>query len=268
MKYKEPKTVKEQIEHLKTDKRIIFNDVSEHDAEHILEKCGYINVITPFKYVFAKKSGGIIVKENDKHVYEKDIEFKEYYDRYMQERNLYPDLYNAISRFETIFNAVVSQKVANYYSLNSEKAFDDFIQKLQLNLIISKYITVSAKNHMREEINSFKSKLLQYGSVFVFLDRLSLNSIITIYKTSDLRLKKEIFLTLGKLDSLLGYSDIPTFDDFLTRLVPIRNYVYHNNSLEVLYRYYSIEKNILRNDTDRKKYKNIVKKLVQTKKTA
>lgn len=268
MKYKEPKTVKEQIEYLKAEKRVVFNDITEEEAEIILEKYGYINVITPFKHVFAKKDKGMVVKEDDKHVYENDTEFKSYFDRYEEERKLYPTLFTVISAFETVFNAIVSQKVAKYYSLDSEKNFDEFIQKLKLNLLADDNITNHAKIHMMEEISGFKTKLMLYGSIYIFLDRLSLNSIITIYKTSDSKLKNEIFKLLINHDATLGYYDMPTFDEFLTRIVPIRNYVYHNNSLEVLYRYLNIEKNTLRNDTDKKKYKNIVKKLTKTKKTA
>lgn len=97
---------------------------------------------------------------------------------------------------------------------------------------------------------------------------MSLNSIITPYKTIDDTLERNIFKILVELDFALGYTDLATFDEFLIRLVPIRNYVYHkNNSLEVLYRYFNIEKNILPTDSDRGKYMNIVKKLQETKKT-
>lgn len=55
MKFKEPKTINEQIEYLKSDKRVVFNDISESEAKEIPAKYGYINLITPFKHHFAKK---------------------------------------------------------------------------------------------------------------------------------------------------------------------------------------------------------------------
>ncbi len=268
MKYKEPKTIKEQIKYLKDEKRVVFNIISEEEAEAILEKYGYINVITPFKHIFAKKSKGEVIKMDNKHVYENDIEFKFYFDKYEEERKMYPVLFDVISTFETTFNAIVSQKIAKYYSIDSKKAFDAFTDKLILNLVANEDITHQAKKHMMEEISDFKTKLERYGSIYIFLDRLSLNSIITIYKSSDPIVKNDIFKTLIHHEATLEYYDMPTFDDFLTRLVRIRNYVYHNNSLEILYRYFNIKKNSLRTDTDRRRYKNIVKKLVKTNKTA
>ena len=138
---------------------------------------------------------------------------------------------------------------------------------MKINLLADQNITNVAKNHMNREIDDLENKLKQYGSIFICLDRLSLNLIITIYKSCNPNLKKEIFNELYNLNNTLGYSDMPTFDDFLIRIVPIRNYVYHNNSLEVLYRYLNIERNTLRSDADKRKYKNIVKKLIGTKKT-
>lgn len=179
MDVKEPKTIEEQIEYLKEDKRVVFNDISEEDARIILEKYGYINVISPFKYHFAKKEKGRIIKIGNKHCYERNVDFNEYTEKYQSERLIYPTLYESISKFEVTFNAVVSHHIVNYYKINSEEAFDEF----------------------------------------------------------------------------------------LTRLVPIRNCIYHNNSLEILYRYLNIEKKSLRTDSDKRKYKNIVKRLQETKKT-
>ena len=106
MDYKKPLTVDEQIEYLKKNKRIVFNNISEKDAKEILLKFGYINVISPFKYIFADKVKGIPVKINNRHVYGRDVDFKEYFDLYNKERGKYPKLYRTISNFEVRFNAI------------------------------------------------------------------------------------------------------------------------------------------------------------------
>lgn len=41
MKFKEPKTIDEQIEYLKQDKRIVFNDISINEAKNVLTKYGF-----------------------------------------------------------------------------------------------------------------------------------------------------------------------------------------------------------------------------------
>ena len=48
--YKPSKTVKEQVEYLESNKRVVFNEISKKEAEEILFKYGYINVITPYKH--------------------------------------------------------------------------------------------------------------------------------------------------------------------------------------------------------------------------
>ena len=53
--YKPSKTVKEQVEYLESNKRVVFNEISKKEAEEILFKYGYINVITPYSIDLQKK---------------------------------------------------------------------------------------------------------------------------------------------------------------------------------------------------------------------
>lgn len=52
--YKPAKNAQEQIEYLKTNKKITFNSTHEQQARDILFKYNYINVITPYKHHFSK----------------------------------------------------------------------------------------------------------------------------------------------------------------------------------------------------------------------
>lgn len=45
-------TVQEQIDYLKTNKRVTFNEINEDTAKKILLKYNYVNVITPFQKKF------------------------------------------------------------------------------------------------------------------------------------------------------------------------------------------------------------------------
>ena len=262
MKFKEPKTVKEQIDYLKKEKRVVFNTITEEEATVILEKYGYINVITPFKHRFAKKEKGKIVKHEGKHVYERDIDFSEYFSLYKAERKTYKDLYSGISKFEITFNSVVSNYIAKEYSLKSESSFDAFIFDLLSNISVQLVNKPNATKRAVETVNSLKPQLEKYGSVFILLDHCMLNSIITIYKYCKPTIKKDIFNKLLSLNCTLGYTDEETFDDALSRLVSVRNYVFHHDSLTVLLRYYDIKENILRGHTDKKKYKTLLRRLL------
>lgn len=87
--YKPAKTLDEQIQYLKENKRVCFNVIDEKSAKDILFKYNYINIITPFKHHFAKLSNKKeVIKENGHHVYENNIEFSEYYELYKNERKI------------------------------------------------------------------------------------------------------------------------------------------------------------------------------------
>ena len=195
MKFKEPKTITEQIDYLKKEKRVKFDEITEAEAANILEKYGYINVITPFKHRFAKKENGKVIKLDGKHVYDRDIDFSEYFNLYKNERKTYSNLYSGISNFEITFNAVVSNIIAKEYNLNSESSFDLFISDLKSNLSSNNIMNVAAKKRADETIDSLKSQLEKYGSVFILLDHCMLNTIITIYKNCSPQIKKHIFET-------------------------------------------------------------------------
>lgn len=72
--YKPAKTLDEQIQYLKENKRVCFNVIDEKSAKDILFKYNYINIITPFKHHFAKLSNKKeVIKENGHHVYENNM---------------------------------------------------------------------------------------------------------------------------------------------------------------------------------------------------
>jgi len=261
MDYKKPLTIDEQIEYLKKNKRIVFNQISEDEAKTILLKYGYINVISPFKYIFADKKNGIPVKVNGRHIYSRDVEFKEYYDNYLQERKQYERLYLNISKFEVKFNSIVTHELMLYYNINSDVQFNKFVNTIISNVHASSY-RLSVQTHMINELNCFSSKMKNYESIYIFMDRLSLGSTITLFRCCDLRIRKQIFSDLLKNDATVKYTDFSTFDDFLFRVVPIRNCVFHNNSLTILKRYFDIKNKLLRTRSDQRKYSNIIKRLL------
>lgn len=261
MEYKKPLSITEQIEYLKNNKRIIFNEIDEYEAGDILSKYGYINVISPFKYVFCEKKNGIPIKVNGNHIYNRDVDFSEYYNKYLEERNKYKTLYKNISKFEVKFNSIVTHNIIMFYDINSTEKFNEFVQIIKSNIQLSKY-KQTVKDHMVEEISKFEENMEKYESVYIFMDRLSLGTTITLFRCCDNHLRKTIFNNLLKYNATVGYKDFDTFDDFLFRIVSIRNCISHNNSLTVLTRYYDIKEKLLRKDSDRRKYKNIIKRLL------
>jgi len=114
---------------------------------------------------------------------------------------------------------------------------------------------------MDDEIDGLVEDMNRYDDIYIFMDRLSLSEAITIYRCIDRKLRSKVYKYLQTHDGVLGYLTFESFDEFLTRIVSIRNYVCHFNSLEVLKMYVHIQSKTLRTDSDRKTYSKIIKKL-------
>lgn len=268
IKYKKPLSIEEQVDYLEKNKRVVYNECDKEQAKKILLRYNYINVITPYKHRFAlKNKKGITIRDdNNNHIYEHDVDFNEYYNCYRNERNNYPTIYKNIMKFETTFNAVLSYGTIYYYNISSEETFLDFINDLHNNLSIlesQRTYKQSVINHMNNEIDKLIEDINRYASVYILMDRISLSTAITIFRCCNIQLRKLIFQTLLQLNSTVGYKTFESFDDFLTRLPSVRNFVCHFNSLEVLVNYLYIPTKTLRTPTDRKKYLNIIRKLSQ-----
>lgn len=195
MNYKTPLELEEQIEYLKSTKRVVFNRISQEEAKTILAKYGYINVITPFKYKFAlrDKDGNAIKDQNGNHQYIRDVDFGEYYDQYIRERKDYKQIYHNISAFETTFNAVVSHNVINFHNINSDDSFDTYKTTAVTNICNSKYKT-PVQDHMIAELEEIGDNIKKYKSVFIAFDRLSLNQTITVFRSCDPLLQKRYLI--------------------------------------------------------------------------
>ncbi len=85
--YKIAKTISEQIEYLNKNKRVQFNCMDKDTAKDKLLEYNYIHIITPFKHKFAKlNENKEVEKVNGNHVYERDVDFNEYYSLFRDEK--------------------------------------------------------------------------------------------------------------------------------------------------------------------------------------
>ena len=238
MKFKKPLTIDEQIDYLKNNKMVKYDEINMEEAKKILYLHNYINVINPYKYYFCEKSKfGIPLKNSQgKYVYNKETEFSEYYKRYAEERSHYPLIYHSLLEFETSFNSVLSLETILYYDIENSNKFKRFIEKLLENLNM-KQLKKNVKSNMENSIRRFEDELEKYENIYVFFDRLSLNESITIFMCCDEILMKKIFGVLLENFATLNYEDLPTFLSILPIIVKIRNCICHGNSLEIMCRY-------------------------------
>lgn len=262
-KYKKPLTIEQQVDYLEKSKRVVYKEISKEESGEFLYTHNYINVISPFKYHFAKKDdkGNVIKNKSHCHIYESEVDFVQYMNRYCNERTLYPSLYTALSIFESTFNSILSYEVINHYDLRNEKNIELFIQELMQNTLNLRSVSFSEKQHMLRTINSFPNSIDKYDSVFIFFDRLSFSELATIYKSINNKISYKIFESMTSELLNLGYTKKRDFDNSLTTLIQIRNCIMHSNSLTILIRYYNVKKKLLRTAKDKKRYTKIIDQL-------
>lgn len=260
MEYKPPLTIDQQIDHLKKDKRVVFNEISEAEAKDILARFGYINVITPFKYLFARREGEMVVKDsNGHHIYPREVEFKEYFDAFETERIDYSKIYCNIMKFEQTFNSAIAYECIHYYDLHNTEQFGVFIHNMQNN-IKTRYSGGKCKQ-MLDNVSHYRSKINDFDSIYIFMDRLTFNEEVTIFDSIDNQVQQKIFTKLLSENSTLGQTRLTDFKKMLPKLVRIRNYVFHGNSLTVLVRYHNVKEKKFRDKPTRQSFRKLIKKL-------
>lgn len=261
--YKKPLTIEEQIENLAQNKRVVYHKITKDEAKKALLLNNYINIISPFKYIFAKKDDHKIpIKENNKHVYEKDVDFYEYQNEYNKERSKYVVLFDKISSFEKSFNSIISNIVLVNFDIKDSNNFNRFVDYLKESINNKNEYRRVEKQHMFKEVNCFVDKIKKYNSPYIFFDRLTLSETITIYRLLEYKIQHSTFKLLKSLNCTMGYPNMAQFDEALSRLVQVRNCVYHNNSLTILLRYYKVKTKCLRKSTDTKKFKTLIRHLL------
>lgn len=256
--FKQPKSLDEMIIYLKENKNVEFNEITESVAKEILYRCNYINIITPFKFKFCKKVNGKIIKDdNGNHIYEKATDFKEYYNLYMAERSIYPNIYKNIISFETDFNFILSYEIINGFAIYDINQFFCFVNRIRQNIENIEGNPIK-RNHLTNTVNNIAAKITTCKSIYILFDRLSLNEVLTIFRLLDTSLKERVFSNLKKRNLTFERTSIDIFEKTISKVIIIRNYVCHCNSLEILKRYYNPNEHELRTRSDYRAYSNLI----------
>ena len=259
--YKIAKTISEQIEYLNKNKRVQFNCMDKDTAKDKLLEYNYIHIITPFKHKFAKlNENKEVEKVNGNHVYERDVDFNEYYSLFRDERKRYPTIISNILDFEIHFKTITAYHILISNDMRDSNQLQLFLDslKLRFSFLESRY-TKTRISHMNNHIDSLKKDIFKYANVYCFFDRMSLGNMLTIFTCLNHHLQNKIFKDLKKYKMTFNVDQVPDFINKVFCLVSIRNCVMHCNSLEILIRFYNPKTHELRKNSDRKKYINMIR---------
>ena len=261
--YKPAKTILEQLDYLNKNKRVQFNEMNRDSAGDKLLEYNYINVITPFKHKFAKlNEKKEVEKIKGSHIYERNVEFSEYYNFFINERKYYPIIITNILDFEIHFKTIVAYYILTTYKLNDSNSLEHFLDtlKLKFSFLKSKY-NKKRISHMNNHLDSLKEDIFKYADIYCFFDRMSLGNILTIFTCLDNTIQNKIIKDLKNFQMTFNVDKVPDFIEKVFCLVSIRNCVMHCNSLEILIRFYNPKLHELRKISDRKKYIKTIKSL-------
>ena len=265
-RYKSAKTLEEQIEYLKSNKRVRFNIIDEKSAKDILFKYNYINVISPYTHHFAKlNSNKEVIKVDGNHVYERDVEFSEYYELYKSEREKYPIISKNIILFETVFKSIFSYRVLTSYTLESKSDVLNFLDAVRMRIPNNNHYNEERINHMNRHIDEIKANINNYHDVYCFFDRMSLGQTLTVYCGLEYKEQDKIFKDCKKVGIDFSVDKTPDFISKFFTLISVRNCVMHCNSLEILIRFYNPKTKALRDSTNKKRFTTMIKYLSKEK---
>lgn len=266
IKYKNTKTVDELVEYLENEKNVTYNVINKEEAKKILYRYNYINVITPFKYKFAKyhpeqSDMDDPFKNNEgRHVYERPVEFAEYFKEYQEERKDYPIIWKNLMDFETKFKSIAAHELLIHLKSNGNELLSDsqleyFLSTCAFRAKNSSWIN---QNFSSDNIDYWFDKVLgqmeHKNNLFVYFDHFNLGQWEILFAGLDEDLQEKIFDQLKKTEVNLNTKNVY---DFLRRykiVKEFRNCVAHNNSVRVLIRFRNIKTNQYRNLRERKKY--------------
>ena len=198
--YKIAKTISEQIEYLNKNKRVQFNCMDKDTAKDKLLEYNYINIITPFKHKFAKlNENKEVEKVNGNHVYERDVDFNEYYSLFRDERKRYPTIISNVLDFEIHFKTITAYHILISNDMRDSNQLQLFLDslKLRFSFLESRY-TKTRIPHMNNHIDSLKKDIFKYANVYCFFDRMILGNMLTILTCLKHHLQNKIFKDLKK----------------------------------------------------------------------
>lgn len=270
MEYKKPLSTIEQIEYLSKNKRIVFEETIK--SRDLLLRYNYINVVSPFKHIFARNNSNDPYKsdrdENHKHIYDRDVRFEEYLEKLSEERSKYSEMYDGLHKFESAYRSIVSNFFLSRYQIdNSEKAtrhfeiiknrFEnvEFQSKFGEERAMAKRLNIiDSINGIIYRVNGNADRKIEETNIYLVFERLSLKELNAVFFGLPYKWQEEIVkkLSLWKLD--FGAKNLYDFKKKAFNLVSIRNSIMHFNSLTILLKYSDYKKGILRERNSRENY--------------
>lgn len=165
--------IEEQIQHLKLNKNIEIDYVSEH---RILSEVGYINLISPYKHYYH------VGKEAGKHVYPNKINLSSYIDRYLSDKNITMNIRENLFEYEKLIKTQIGIALASKYS-SSETTNDIKLEIIKDIEIVIIRVKSSKKNEWSEKklkyLEILKQKFEVNNEYYLIMNQLQFGELRT-----------------------------------------------------------------------------------------
>lgn len=253
----------EMVDYLEINKNMTFNVVNKDSALEILKRYGYFNVITPFKYYFADKDNiarSQSLRIDGKHQYSIEYDFNDWYQKFLDERSRYPQIYKNVVEIKTAFKNVMFNSIYCSYNFANKNEFKDFIlQDCRIN----------AMNRYNNDEITYINCTLDYiakeidltYSIYYLVGSIGFGDANNIFRCLDTDIQELIIHQLQDLNMAPRPSNPKDFYSRMIIMQKIRNCIMHNDSLEILFRFKIRNRNEYRNNKERLSYIKICKEV-------
>ena len=121
-------------------------------------------MITPYKHHFSKfDKDGNEVKIDGKHIYERDVEFSEYFNLFKNERLQYPIIIKNILGYELRFKSIMAYRILTSTEINEENKLVAYLESVRLRIPMNSDYSDSRLEHMNNHIKQLEKSISGYA---------------------------------------------------------------------------------------------------------
>lgn len=115
-----------------------------------------------------KRNNWIGIKSDGKHIYERDVEFSEYFNLFKNERLQYPIIIKNILGYELRFKSIMAYRILTSTEINDENKLVAYLESVRLRIPMNSDYSDSRLEHMNNHIKQLEKSISGYADIYFF----------------------------------------------------------------------------------------------------
>lgn len=234
-------SIEEKIKYMKDVKNIEF--ANEKKAKNILLYHNYLNIVYPYKHNFYEKnSQNEAIKIDGRHQYRYSVSFDEYTKHYIEDEEKRALFATKIIMYEKQLKSILIEQLGKIY--NNDFNTGNIIIELQKR---------GTKNYHDKTIKDLEKTIRKTPNIYVSLDKQALGNVRNIIEMHIEELEYDLFKRFS-----FGATNFSDFLKKLYKIIHLRNYAIHGNSMRIAIYVKDIKTNELRTSKQASEYNKLV----------